>query len=277
MFRVVKPVVAVTLLMAAGQAQASSFTLDFGNVSSTGFNSAANNVINYGVVANDGVNDIYGQLTTLNAFDSNQDANNGSVSGDVRINAKRGETVQLDLSLFLDASYTTAYTSTSDFEWSLIFYDIDGIDDSVSSYGPTINETNYYDEILLRTEGVATFTDSTVLSYSDTEDGLLVSAVNQAGVDGQSGITTLSDEQQDYTVAYTVENTSSVLFDYIVQDISYSNRARNLLIDGGSLTLTGETISTSIPSPVPLPAGGALLIGGLAALGTFRRFSGAVS
>lgn len=270
MLKKIAPVAAVAVALTASQAQASSFTLDFGDNSSGTFNATAGNVINYGIVANDGTTDIYGQLKTFNAFDSSQPANNGSAVGDARVNAKRGEAVQLGLSLFSDASYSTAYANAGGFEWSLVFYDIDGIGSSAGGYGPTANETNYYDEVLLRTPGTATFTDTTVLTRTQTADGLLVNAYGQKHIDGQNGIISLSEEQQDYSVVYTVQDTATVLFDYIVQDISFSDRARNLLVDGGSLELTGDTITVPV-APVPLPGGIALMLGGFAAFAALRR------
>ncbi|MBY8976845.1 hypothetical protein KHP62_13560 [Rhodobacteraceae bacterium NNCM2] len=46
------------LAMMAGSAAATTLTLDFGNLSSSGFNNSAGNTIEYGVVANDGTSDI---------------------------------------------------------------------------------------------------------------------------------------------------------------------------------------------------------------------------
>lgn len=249
---------------------ASTFTLDFGSTSARSFNNAAGNYINYGVVANDGSTNIYARLTTLNAFSSATASNNGSAAGDLRVNARRGESVQLKLELFSDASYATSYTNASSFDWTLLFYDVDGISDDVNGYGANLNETNYYDEVLMRTEGVATFTEDTELNYSMTADGLLVNAEGAGSVSGQQGLTSLSAEQQNYAFAYTVSNTSTLFFDYNVQDLSFTSRARNLLVDGGSLEITEDSFDVNV-SAVPLPAGAPMLIVGMGALAALRR------
>ncbi|MBY8976846.1 VPLPA-CTERM sorting domain-containing protein [Rhodobacteraceae bacterium NNCM2] len=151
-----------------------------------------------------------------------------------------------------------------------MFYDVDGTSSDVNIYGPDANEFNYYDEVLLRTPGVATFTEDTELNYEATEDGLLVNAEGKGSVDGQGGITSLNAEQQQYAFSYTVSNTSTILFDYTVEDVNLDTRARNLLVDGGSLEFTSPTINVNV-TPVPLPAGAALLLAGLSAFGFLRR------
>ncbi|MEO1306694.1 MAG: VPLPA-CTERM sorting domain-containing protein, partial [Pseudomonadota bacterium] len=164
---------------------------------------------------------------------------------------------------------TTAYTNSSSYEWSLVFYDIDGISSDHQAYGPNRNETNYYDEVLFRTPGVVTVASDSVLNTSVTADGILVSAENQDSVAGQDGLTSLTPEQEQYTAIYTVTDTSTVLFDYLVQDGAFGSSRRNLLVDGGSLTLT-DPVEVGV-APVPLPAGAPLLAAGLVALGWLRR------
>lgn len=177
-------VASVALTVIASSASAATFTIDFGNFSDSTFNDAAGNSIEYGVVSNDGTTDIYGRLTTLNAFSSPDAANNGSVAGDVRVNAERGETVQLKLELFSDATYSTAYTSEYTYDWGLVFYDIDGYSKTAGGGDNFADGDSYYDEVLLRTAGVATFADDTVLTHTNTADGLLV---NAKGTDGVAG------------------------------------------------------------------------------------------
>lgn len=261
--------VAMALSFAATGTLASTFTLDFGNFSSSVFDDAAGNSIDYGVVSNDGVTDIYGRLTALDFFVSPDETNNGSVSGDVRVNAQRGETVQLKLELFSDATYSTAYSSASAYDWSLVFYDVDGYSKSGGGGDNFADADTYYDSVLLRTEGVATFDTDTVLSYTNVAEGLFVSAEGTDSVAGQSGLSTLSEEQQNYAFEYTVSNTSAVYFDYTVGDVAYSSRNRNLLIDGGELEFTGTTFDVDV-APVPLPAGAPLLLAGLGAFGALR-------
>ncbi len=260
---------ALALSLVATNATAATFTLDFGSFSSSAFDDAAGNTIDYGVVTTDGVTDIYARLTTLTSFVSPDDANNGAAAGDIRVNAARGETVQLALELYTDSSYSTLYTTSVDYDWSVVFYDIDGSSTSGGEGTDAFFDADtYYDQVLVRTEGVATFAADTVLDYSVTADGLLVSAEGESGVEGQSGVTTLSSVQQQYAFVYTVSNTSTLLFDYTVQDTAFDTRERNLLIDGGDLVIEGDVLV--VPVPVPLPAGAPLMLAALGAFGALR-------
>ena len=259
---------ALAFSLVATNAVASTFILDFGTFSSSTFDDAAGNTIDYGIVGNDGATDIYARLTSLAPFVSPVEANNGSAGGDIRLNAARGETVQLQLDLFSDSSYSTAYSSVTSYDWTVFFYDVDGVNGSYGTGGDFFDADTYYDQVLVRTAGTATFSSDTVLDYSNTADGLLVSAEGEAGVLGQGGVTALDSEQQKYAFGYTLTDTSSLAFDYIVQDTSFSTLERNLVIDGGDLGFSGDTLT--VVAPVPLPAGAPLLLAGLGAFGVLR-------
>lgn len=233
--------------------------LDFGAVSVPAFGSTETS-IDFTDVA-DGVN---ARLTTLNTFVSANANNNGAVEDDLRVNAQIGQTAELSLTIF-DANvgngFDQEFTASEGFTWSLVFYDVDGFDPS-------------FDSVLLRTAGVVTQDANSLLSFTDTADGLLVDGnlnefigngvPNGGNIQTQNGVDSLNAEQQAAAFGYTITNQSTVFFDYIV-DRETENRTsgRNLLVDGGSLLASFDNPVEVGVSPVPLPAGAWFLLTGL--------------
>lgn len=218
--------------------------------------------------------DISATLTIANTFTSQNAANNGSVVDDVRVNLISGNSTQLTLALF-DAATGLAYDADgNDFEWSLVFYDIDGLNANASGRNRNLIS---YDQVLLRTEGTVTVAEESILNIQSVADGLLIDAANVANlnVQGENGLETLTAEQEPISFVYTLSNTSSASFDdTVVGNVSQPGAGyqRNLLVDGGELstTFSGETAPVAV-APVPLPPTAALVLTGFGALALTRR------
>lgn len=250
--------------VAPAAAFASSFTLDFGDVTASSFGTAGNLTIEFLDVAT-GIN---ATLTTTDTFSSNPRSNNGSISGDIRVNARNGQDVEMTLTLFDatvgDDGFTTLYDPGTDFDWDLGFYDIDGWD---------TRPNEYYDVVTIDTTNIGamsyTVTESTGLVITSDDDSVSFSGTNTGGIPGQTGLDgELSQAQSDVSMILSLSNTPTVTFTYTV--FGTANRTRNLLVDGGAISLAGETVTTAV-APVPLPATGALMVAGLAGLGIARR------
>lgn len=250
--------------VAPAAAFASSFTLDFGNVTASSFGTTGNLTIEYLEVA-DGIN---ATLTATDTFSSSPRSNNGSISGDIRVNATNSQDVEMTLTLFDstvgDDGFTTLYDPGTDFDWDLGFYDIDGWD---------TRPNEYYDVVTIDTTNIGamsyTVTESTGLVITSDDDSVSFSGTNTGGIAGQTGLDgELSQAQSDVSMILSLSNTPTVTFTYSV--FGTDNRTRNLLVDGGAISLAGETVTTAV-APVPLPAPGALMVAGLAGLGIARR------
>ena len=230
-------------------ASAATLQLNFGSVQAGDFGSDSLEVRFANVSS--GIN---ASLFAADTFASGNRTNNGSAQGDLRVNLTRGQTVQLTLQLW-DATqgggYSVAYAPGTNFDWSLVFYDIDG------------QSSNYWDEITLITPGTYTVTNPTPLNPTVTSEGYVSFSGRTAGdVPGQDGLTTFTEAQARVAVIYEVENTSSVTWIYSV--VGDSGTQRNMLVDGGSLTFDGvPNITTTTSTVVPEPDA-AVLVGSLA-------------
>lgn len=244
--------------------------LDFGAFSDPSFGTAAGETLDY-VDAAAGVN---ARLTVANSFDAANSANHGAAAGDARVNARIGQTAELSLSIF-DASvgngFEQEYSAAGGFTWSLVFYDVDGFDNS-------------FDSVLLRTAGTVTLDSNSLLSVSDTAQGVLVEGNlnefigNGVPINGnvltQDGVASLNADQQAAAFAYTVTNEATIDFDYIVGAVAGNQtNGRNLLIDGGSLLSSFDNpVEVEVDvAPVPLPAGAVLLLTGLGGVAALKR------
>lgn len=247
-------------LAAPAMVSAASFTLDFGDVTASDFESTQ--VIQYSGVA-DGIN---ATLTAADSFASKNDANNGSVNGDLRVNLFTKQSVDLTLTLF-DATVGDGFSSVYDpgesYDWSLGIYDIDGYRD------PGV----YYDVVTVYSTNIAnltyTVTESTALVVTSEQGSVTFSGEVADGVPGQAGLTPpLTQDQSDVAALLTMSDTPTLTFTYTV--VGQNNRERNLLVDGGEISLTGPVVTSAI-QPVPVPAAGLLMLAGLASLGAVRR------
>ena len=111
---------------------ATPILLDFGSTSDSAFNTDLE--MRYSGVAT-GINATLTADAAFNGFNSNQNANNGSVNGDIRVNmtffesdGTTPQSVALTLKLW-DATdgdgYTSLYNPVGDYDYTLAFYDID--------------------------------------------------------------------------------------------------------------------------------------------------------
>lgn len=255
-FRTAAVAVVVSCLPAV--VSATTFTLDFGNVRAANFTTTG--LIKYSGVAS-GLN---ATLTANNSFSSKSPNNNGSVSGDIRVNLFADNTANLTLSLF-DANagngFESLYNPGQNYDWAMGFYDIDG-------YTP---ENSYYDIVTVASTGGGdlsyTLTDTTDLVVTKSGNSVTFSAENAVAVDGQDGLSgQLNQAQSDVAAIINISNTSTLDFSYSV--VGGASQARNMLVDGGTITLYGDT--TTSPVPVPVPAAGLLMLGGLGLLGATR-------
>jgi hypothetical protein len=251
-------------LGAANVSNAGVVELDFGTSTFTSFGTGTNLSMFYENVAIDVEGrQINATLTASAAFVPKAEDKNGSVTGDIRVNLEVGQTVELALRLF-DNATGLAYNPGVDFDWTLGFFDIDG-------------NANSYDVVTLKTPAAYTVTSTTDLNPVSLAPGQVTfSGLNTGGdITGQSGLTPpLTQDQADAMVLFTVSNTSEVIFDYSHFGTNNSG-GRNLLVDGGSLRTALDDFDpeTEInpPAVVPLPFSGVLIAGGLFALGGLRR------
>ncbi|MGJ8696735.1 MAG: PEP-CTERM sorting domain-containing protein [Verrucomicrobiaceae bacterium] len=228
-----------------------SFIIDFGGLSDVTFGQTNPDYLEYGVVANDGTTDIYARIESKDFITPKNASNNGSVSGDARINIGPdgvGDAVRFELALFENSGYTTPYNPGAFYEWQLMFYDIDG-----QANGSA------WDNISFHTEGTYTVTGSTALEI--THDGVS-SHFSGRYIDGnnvrtQGGATTFGNQSEaDAAVLYKVSNRNSLEFTY-----EASGNGRNTLIDGGEVNFDGfgTTVTGVVGIGVPEPGSLALL------------------
>jgi hypothetical protein len=254
----------------ASTASGATFQLDFGpNKSFDGLN-AQGATADVAGVANVSGTSINARFSALNSWSFTQpNRSTGAVSNrDFGIRADEGETARIRLQLF-DASvgdgFQALYAPTTPYEWSLAFYDIDS-DPNGNADGTS------FDSFLLRTPGTLSVASDTALTVSQKNDGVLVSATStRVNTNTNSGVASLTAEQQRYAAIYTLANRSTVDFDYIIGALEDANdRPRIAFIDGGSLTISNPDVITV--APVPLPAGITFLLTALGAIGIVTRF-----
>ena len=219
-----------------------SIALNFGAISNPLFGTSGNLTQQYTGVA-PGIN---ATMTAATSFTSLNPANNGSVLGDIRVNAANSTTVNITVALWDATSgngYNNSYNPGGSYSWAFGFFDIDG-------------GAGTYDVVTVYTAGTYTVTSTTALVIT-TGAGVSFSGIASPEIPGQGGITTLSAAQADVAAIYTVTNTSSINFDYAV-GISGTPVAngRNLLVDGNDLmeglATYGPVTETFIPEPSAL-------------------------
>lgn len=159
----------------------------------------------------------------------------------------------------MGTGYDRIFDPGEPYEWTLGFYDIDGVHDRT------------YDVVALKSPAAYTLAaDSplkvTVLSPTEVR---FASGDVARDIPGQTGLAPpLTAEQAGAMVLVTVADLSRIRFDYAVAGAPGRTSGRNLLIDGGTLRTALDPFSpqTGNLPPVPLPAAGWLLTMGLAAL-----------
>ncbi len=234
-----------------------SITLNFGAISNSLFGTSGNLTQQYPSAA-PGINVT---MTAATPFLSGNPANNGSVLGDIRVNAANSTSVNLTVALW-DASigngYVSPYSPGGSYSWAFGFFDIDG-------------GAGTYDVVTVYTAGTYTVTSATALVIS-TGSGVSFSGIASAEIPGQGGITTLSLAQANVAAIYTVSNASSLNFDYTV-GVSGTPVAngRNLLVDGNDLMEKLSPYGPVTVAFVPEPSGAFLAILGIGWLGLRRR------
>lgn len=271
--RLTTGLLAALALSLPNAAMAASIVLDFGASSQPGFSAAGDLRMEFVGVATD----INASMTADAAYDSNNPTNNGSASGDARINSRIGGDVIVRLELW-DATVGTGFESLYDpgvdFSWKFAFYDIDGRPatfDVLTVFTPGTYTLSGTSNLVVNATGQST-------SFSgikaEDEDGTVIGTgpdtVNNGDIPGQEGLqqSGVTQLQADYMVIYEVENTSVIDFGYAVG--GNRNSGRNLLIDGGELNLDDFDPKTSV-TPVPLPMAGWMMLAGLGTLVTMRR------
>jgi hypothetical protein len=251
----IKPCIGIFLaasLLLAGPLDA-SIALNFGAISNPLFGTSGNLTQQYATVA-PGIN---ATLTAATSFSSLGPTNNGSIGGDIRVNAANSTTVNLTITLWDATSgtgYNNAYNPGGSYSFAFGFFDIDG-------------GAGTYDVVTVYTPGTYTVSSSTALVIT-TGTGVSFSGIASPEIPGQGGITTLTAAQADVAAVYTVSNTSSINFDYTV-GVSGTPVAngRNLLVDGNGLMENlaphGPVTETFIPEPsaMLLAASGLFLLG----------------
>ncbi|MBU2979986.1 PEP-CTERM sorting domain-containing protein [Alteromonas sp. C1M14] len=259
-----KKLIIASTLLASSVASADVIEFDFGevNLDAELINSGS---MSYSapVTTFDGTS-LYAQIVALTSYSNGGSNYSGSVEGDIRINQKRNTTTTYAFTLYEDAGFTNAFSSTLDYSFDLFFYDIDGHD----TYGDL-----YYDEVTVYTPAVVEYTTTTALTITENDDGsITASGKGTDGVPGQTGLETFNQAQADVAASFTFTNTSTVIFDYTIVN-SWSKGNRNLVIDANDLTFDGfDTASTSVNvATVSEPGVAGLMLMGLGLLAYRRR------
>ncbi len=264
----------VLLLLAGFSAVAPAaivLELNFGEQSDPTFNQSGDLRMDFTNVA-EGVN---ASLTADAPFAAANPSLHGAVSDDIRVNVQSsmdatGADDPLNDAVFTlqlwdaraGSGFETKFDPGTDYEWSLVFYDLDSGNTASGSW----------DEVTLLTPGTYILTENSILggTVDPRTGGYFFSGKGVGEVPGQSGITPpLTEEQADAALVYTVKNLSSVQFKYEVR-AGAPNTGRNILIDGGELRTALEPYQpTAIPFPEPSAA--VLVLSGLAVMSLCRR------
>ncbi len=122
-----KPLVQISLTASLLLAEPlhASIALNFGAISNSLFGTPGNLTQPYTGVA-PGIN---ATLTAATIFSSLSPSNNGSVLGDIRVNAANSTTVNLTVALWdatIGSGYITPYNPGGSYSWAFGFFDIDG-------------------------------------------------------------------------------------------------------------------------------------------------------
>ena len=240
---------AKTLLVAAALAAAptisSAVSLDF----SAGSFDAVTDTLTFSDVA-EGTDLV---ITTIggSSWDSNNDARNGTVNGDDgRINVATGTMADLRFS-FVDSDTGGAMVLT---EVEMAFFDLDFAGQEV---------------LTLRSPGSTITRVDTSLDVSTEPGAVTVTGADDINVANVTDSDALSEEQEQATVVFAFDELSS--FDLSFDAGGDLGSGRNFLF-AGDFEFVGPTTEIPFPpAPIPLPAAGFLLIGGLGALAMARR------
>ncbi|GEM_PF-3215925 len=245
-----------TLLGSIGHAQ---INLDFGDVAASS-NTQQTELNTSGTIsfttaiANDGPGDvggtdIFARIVTLTSYNESLDAghaNSGGVGDNMRLNQRQSTQTRYRFSLYEDASFTTLYDPGVSYSYQLVFFDIDGNDNSGNT---TIDEVIFYSQAEL------TYRQNTLLTI-DTSSSEYAAKVTgpTTPVSGGVEVTSLNDAQERIAAIFTVDSLNQVEFAYNVTGNATASSTndlangfftdRNMFLDGGSLMLDDGTTTT---------------------------------
>jgi len=229
-------------LFVTTHAFSASLLLDFGTTTQDTFSTTG--VMTYSAVAT-GINARISATSGV-PYTASNPTNNGSATGDIRVNAGVGSNIRMTLQLFdstVGDGFTAFYNPGVNYDWNFVFYDIDR------------NHANF-DEVTVYTPGIYTVTSNTDLSISSGTGFTTFSGQFTTGdVPGQDGLTSFTAAQADVAFGYKITNLNSIDFSYRVGDLGPNIGGRSLLIDANDLALAFEDfdpVVTVVPEPSSL-------------------------
>ncbi|WP_239479989.1 VPLPA-CTERM sorting domain-containing protein [Actibacterium sp. 188UL27-1] len=232
--------------IAAAPTISSAASLDF----SAGSFDAVNDVLTFSNVA--AGTDLVVSTIGGTSWASNNDARNGTANGDDgRINVATGTMADLRFS-FINRDTGGAATLA---DIDLAFFDLDFAGQ---------------EKLTLRTAASTITRVDTALGVSTEPGSVTLTGASDVNVANVTDSSSLTEDQEKAAVIFSFDSVSS--FDLSFDAGGALGSGRNFIFDD-DFAFTTDTTTIDFPAPVPLPAAGFLLIGGLGALAVARRRS----